>query len=67
MAKQTITNISAGPRVANGVEGPVTIPAGGSAEVDMSDAELKVAKSTKWFEFGKSAAKEAAKADDGEK
>lgn len=64
MAKQTITNTTGGPRIVNGAEGPVSIPAGGSAEVDVSDAELKVAKATEWFEFGKAAAKEAAKAED---
>lgn len=55
MAKQTITNTTEGPRVVNGAEGPVTIPAGGSVEVDLSEAEFKVAKSTEWFDFGKTA------------
>ena len=67
MAKHTFTNVSGGPRIVNGSDGPVSIQPGQSAEVEISDAELKSAKSTEWFEFGKAAAKEAAKADDGEK
>ena len=64
MAKQTITNISGGPRVINGADGPITLANGESADIDVSDAELKVAKGTEWFEFGAKAAKDAAKTDD---
>jgi hypothetical protein len=64
MAKQTITNVSGGPKIVNGMEGAVLIADGTSETVEISDAELKVAKATEWFEFGDKAAKEAAKADD---
>lgn len=61
MAKHTITNTAGGPRVINGADGPVTIAAGASQEVDVSEAELKIAKGTEWFEFGAAAAKASAK------
>ena len=67
MAKHTFTNTSGGPRVVNGVDGPVTIANGDSAEVEVSDPELKSAKATGWFETGAKAAKEADKADDAKK
>lgn len=65
MAKHTFTNTADGPRIVNGSEGPVSILPGQSADVEVSDAELKSAKATEWFELGSKAAKEAAKADDG--
>lgn len=61
LTKQTITNVSGGPKVVNAVP-TVTLQAGESAEVEMTAAELKVAKGTEWFEFGKAAAAEASKA-----
>lgn len=65
MAKHTFTNVSGGPRIVNGVAGAVVIGPGMSEEVDVSDAELKIAKSTEWFELGAAAAKAATKdADD---
>lgn len=68
MAKQTITNVSGGPKLVNSVAGAVLIAPNASEEVNISDAELKVAKGTEWFEFGaaaaKSAAKDASKADE---
>jgi hypothetical protein len=56
-----ITNIEKGPRGVNTKEGPVLVDPGHSIEADLSDAELKVAKATGWFEFGKGSAKK----DDG--
>lgn len=49
-----ITNISKGPRGVNGPSGPVLIEAGETAEIDLSEAEAKIAKATGWFEFGES-------------
>ena len=67
MAKHTFKNISEGPRIVNGSEGPVTIAPGQSAEVDTSDAELKSAKATEWFDVGaKPNTKAAKEAADGE-
>jgi len=59
-----VTNISNGPRGINGKDGPVLIEAGETSEVEVNDAELKVAKSTGWFDFGAKAAADAEKKDD---
>lgn len=70
MGKHTITNISGGPRRLNTETGAVTLRDGETREVELSDAEHKVAKSTEWFGFGAKAAKEAAAdepKDDGKK
>lgn len=61
MAKHTITNTTDGPKIVNGEAGGVLIAAGASEEVEISDAELAIAKGTEWFEFGAAAAKAAAK------
>ena len=47
-----ITNKSDGPRGVNTTSGPVLIEPGQSVDVELSDAELKVAKSTGWFRIG---------------
>jgi len=47
-----ITNLTDGPRGVNATSGSVLIEPGASVDVDLSDAELKVAKATGWFEFG---------------
>lgn len=51
----TFKNISEGPRVLNGKEGPVTVQAGETAEVELSAAEAKIVGDTGWFEEAKSA------------
>lgn len=56
-----ITNSDKGPRGVNTKDGPVLIDPGHSIDADLSEAELKVAKATGWFEFRK----EASKKDDG--
>jgi len=54
MTKATVTNVAEGPRVLNAVP-IVTLQPGQSTDgdVDISQAELDVAKKTGWFEFGK--------------
>lgn len=47
----TIKNTQAGPRGINTVGGPVLIEPGQTADVEVSAAELKVAKATGWFVF----------------
>lgn len=61
MTKATFTNVTDGPRVVNAVP-IVTLQAGESTDgdIDISQAELDVAKGTGWFDFGKAAAKKAA-------
>ncbi|TPL06679.1 hypothetical protein [Mesorhizobium sp. B2-4-11] len=58
-----VTNTQAGPRGLNTKTGPVLVEPGQSVDVEIDDAELKVAKATGWFDFGKAAAKAAT--DDG--
>lgn len=60
--KQTITNVTDGPKVVNGRPAGV-LAAGGSVEVEMTKAEIASAKASEWFAFGAAAAK-AAKADE---
>lgn len=50
LQKLTITNVSGGPKVVNAVP-IVTLQPGESRDVEMIDAEVKVAKGTEWFEF----------------
>lgn len=51
-----ITNISQGPRGLNTTVDkqlvPVLVEPGETVDVDLSDAEVKVAKATGWFKFG---------------
>lgn len=55
-----VTNNQAGPRGLNAKDGPVLLDPGQTVDVEMSDAELKVAKATGWFSFaGKDSAKSA--------
>lgn len=56
-----VTNISKGPRGLNAKDGPVLVEPGESVDVEISAEELKVSKSTGWFEFSGKAEKE----DDG--
>lgn len=51
-----ITNISKGPRGVNTASGPVLIETGQTIDAELSEAELKVAKKTEWFEFGNAVA-----------
>lgn len=46
-----VTNNQAGPRGLNTLDGAVLVDPGQSVDVDLSDAELKVAKATGWFSF----------------
>lgn len=55
-----ITNTSQGPRGVNTVEGPVLLEPGQSVDVELSEAEAKVARSTGWFKFGGKAEEPAA-------
>jgi hypothetical protein len=59
-SKQTVTNVSPGPRVLNSREGHILQPGQTLEDVDVNDAELEIAKATGYFEFGKAAAKRAA-------
>lgn len=59
-SKQTVTNISLGPRILNSREGHILQPGETVEDVDVNEAELEIAKSTGYFEFGKAAAKRAA-------
>ncbi|MER9829175.1 hypothetical protein NKJ51_12410 [Mesorhizobium sp. M0134] len=53
-----VTNNQAGPRGINTTSGPVLLDPGQTADVEMSSAELKVAKATGWFSFaGKGSSK----------
>lgn len=56
-----ITNTSQGARGVNTKEGPVLIEPGQTVDVDLVDAERKVADATGWFDFG---SKASAKDDD---
>ncbi len=47
-----ITNTQVGPRGLNAISGPVMLDPGQSIEVDLSEAEAKIAQATGWFEFG---------------
>lgn len=58
--KVTLTNTAKGPRGANTREGLVMLEPGESRRVELSEAELKSAKGTGYFEFG------TAKADKGD-
>lgn len=44
-----ITNTQKGPRGLNAVDGPVLVDPGQTVDVELSAAELKVAKATGWF------------------
>ena len=46
-----VTNDQAGPRGLNTKDGPVLVEPGQTVDVELSDAELKVAKATGWFSF----------------
>jgi len=46
-----VTNNQAGPRGLNTKDGPVLVEPGQTVDVELSDAELKVAKATGWFGF----------------
>jgi hypothetical protein len=60
-SKQTITNVSGGPKIING-RSAVLLQHGETVEdVEINDAEFDVAKSSGYFEFGKAAAARAAK------
>lgn len=50
-----ITNKSEGPRGVNTTSGPVLIEPGQSVDVELSEAEVKVARATGWFKFGSKA------------
>jgi hypothetical protein len=53
-----ISNTQAGPRGINSATGPVLIEPGQTVDIDVSDADLKVAKATGWFKIdGASATK----------
>ncbi len=47
-----ITNKSEGPRGVNTTSGPVLFDPGQSVDVELSEAELKIAKATGWFKIG---------------
>lgn len=47
-----VKNVSKGPRGINTKTGPVLLEPGEEVEVEISEEELKVSKSTEWFEFG---------------
>lgn len=50
--KVSVKNTSGGPRVLNGLNGPVLTHAGETTEgVEISDAELKIARELGYFEF----------------
>ncbi|TPN26659.1 hypothetical protein FKO01_25440 [Mesorhizobium sp. B2-3-3] len=53
-----VTNTQKGPRGLNTLDGAVLVDSGQAVDVELSDAELAVAKKTGWFEFGKGAKKE---------
>jgi len=62
-----VTNIEKGPRGINAKGGTVLVDPGETVEVEVSAAELKVAKATGWFEFsGKAAKDEEPKAEEPE-
>lgn len=46
-----VTNTQQGPRGINAVGGAVLIEPGQTVDVEVSEAELKVAKTTGWFSF----------------
>lgn len=47
-----LKNVSKGPRGINTKSGPVLLEPGEEADLDISEEELKVSRSTEWFEFG---------------
>jgi hypothetical protein len=50
--KVTVKNVSDGPRILNGANGPVLTHAGETTEaVEISAVELKIARATGYFEF----------------
>lgn len=55
-----ITNTQVGPRGLNAISGPVMLDPGQSVDVEMSEAEAKIAEATGWFEFGGSEVAEPA-------
>jgi hypothetical protein len=59
--KVSVKNTSGGRRILNGLNGPVLLHAGETTDsVEISDAELKIARDVGYFEFdGKSAGGEA--------
>lgn len=46
-----ITNTQVGPRGLNAISGPVMLDPGQSIDVELSEAETKIARATGWFEF----------------
>lgn len=46
-----VTNTSTGPRGLNTVEGTILLEPGEAREVELSEAEAKIAKGTGWFTF----------------
>lgn len=52
-----VTNISAGPRGLNTMDGPVLVEPMATVEVELSEAEYKVSKGTGWFDFSGEPAK----------
>lgn len=51
-----ITNTQTGPRGVNSLTGSVIVEPGQTVDIDVSDAELKVAKATGWFKIDGTAA-----------
>jgi hypothetical protein len=47
-----VKNVSKGSRGINTKDGPVLLEPGEEVDVEISEEELKVSKSTEWFEFG---------------
>lgn len=63
-----VTNTQNGPRGLNTKSGPVLVEPGQTVDVELTDAEAKVAKDTGWFEFARAAStKEAEKKAESEK
>jgi len=46
-----VTNLEKGPRGINTTSGAVLVEVGETVEVEVSEAELKVAQATGWFDF----------------
>lgn len=57
-----VKNITNGPKGLNAMAGQVVLEPGETADIEISDDELKASKATKWFAF----AKDAEKADKAE-
>ena len=54
-----ITNIEKGPRGLNTKDGAILVEPGQTVDVELVEAELKVAKATGWFDFGKAEPKQS--------